>query len=55
MSIVAGHNTIDPRCAFTSIVHFYTFIKEGPSMWNTEAVRLLPGRIVGKADLPLFP
>ena len=29
---MAGHNTVNPRCALTSIAYFYTFIEEGPSM-----------------------
>ena len=52
---MAGHNTVNPRCALINTAHSYTLIKEGPSMWNIETVRLFPGRIVGKADLPLFP
>ena len=52
--IMAGHNTINPRYAFTNTAYSYTLIKKGPSMWNTEAVRLFPGRIIGKADFPLF-
>ena len=48
--VMAGHNAVNPRCALTSIAHFYTLMEEGPSVRNTEAIRLLPLRVVGKAD-----
>ena len=51
---MAGHNIINPRYTFTSIMHSYTFIKEGPRMRNTETARLLPVRVVGKADILLL-
>ena len=54
MFIVAGYNTVNPRCAFTSIAHPYTLIKKGPRMRNTEAVRLLPVRVIGEADILLL-
>ena len=54
MFVVAGHNTVDPRCALTSIAHSHTLIEEGPRMRNTEAVRLFPVQVVGEADILLL-
>ena len=54
MFVIAGHNIVNPRCAFISIAHFYTLIKEGPCIRNTEAVRLFPVRVVGEADILLL-
>ena len=51
---MAGHNTINPRCAFTSITHSHTLIEEGPRMRNTKAVRLLPVQVIGEADILLL-
>ena len=51
---MAGHNIINPRYAFTSIMHFYTFIKKGPRIRNTKAVRLLPVQVIGEADILLL-
>ena len=51
---MAGHNIINPRYALTSIAHFYTLIKEGPCIRNIEAVRLLPVRVIGEADILLL-
>ena len=51
---MAGYNTINPRCAFISTAHPYTFIKEGPRIKNTETVRLFPVRVIGEADILLL-
>ena len=51
---MAGHNIINPRCTFTSIMHSYTFIKKGPRIKNTETARLLPVRVIGKANILLL-
>ena len=51
---MAGHNIVNPRYAFTSITHFYTFIKKGPRIKNTETVRLFPVRVIGKANILLL-
>ena len=51
---MAGHNIINPRCAFTSTMHFYTLIKKGPRIKNTETVRFLPVQVIGEADILLL-
>ena len=51
---MAGHNIINSRYALTSIAHSYTFMEEGPRIRNTEAARLLPVRVIGKADILLL-
>ena len=51
---MAGHNIINPRYTFTSITHFYTLIKKGPRMRNIEAVRFLPVRVIGEANILLL-
>ena len=51
---MAGHNTINPRYALTSIVHSHTLIKEGPRIRNTKTAKLLPVRVIGKADILLL-
>ena len=52
--VVAGHNIVDPRCALTNITYPYTLIKEGLCMRNIEAVRFLPVRVIGEADILLL-
>ena len=51
---MAGHNIVNPRCAFMSTVHSHTLIKEGPRIRNTEAARLLPVQVIGEADILLL-
>ena len=51
---MAGYNIINSCCAFTSIVHFYTFMEEGPCIRNIEAVRFFPVRVIGEADILLL-
>ena len=54
MTVVAGHNAVDLRCALASTAHSHTLMKEGPRMRNTEAAWLLSLRVVGEADILLF-
>ena len=51
---MAGYNIINPRYTLTSIMHFYTFIKKGPRIKNTKAVRFLPVRVINKANILLL-
>ena len=51
---MAGHNTVNSRCAFTSIAYFYTFIEEGPRIRNTEIARFFFIQVIGKADILLL-
>ena len=48
---MAGYNVINPRCAFTSIAHFYTFMKKGPRVRNIKIIWFLPLRVINKADI----
>ena len=52
--IMAGHNIINPRYTLTNITHLHTLIKEGPRIKNIKAVRLLPVRVIGKANILLL-
>ena len=42
MFIIASHNIINPRYAYTGITHFYTFMEKGPRVRNIKTVRLFP-------------
>ena len=54
ISVMAGHNIINPRYAFINIAHFYTFIKEGPRIKNIETVRFFLIRVIGEIDILLL-
>ena len=51
---MAGHNIVNSRYTFISIVYFYTFIEEGPRIRNTKAVRFFPVRVISKANILLL-
>ena len=51
---MAGYNAVNPRCALTSTMHFYTLMEEGPSVRNIEATWLLSLRVIGETDILLL-
>ena len=51
---MAGHNIINPHYTFTSIMHFHTFIKEGPRVRNIKIARLFPLRVISEANIFLL-
>ena len=51
---MAGHNIVNTRYAFANTAHPYTFIKKGPRIRNVKVIKLLPLRVIGKADILLL-